>query len=196
MKKYGKKWRALHPELASKTCANDIHKMQEEKRLRQMPWDQQTIEKLRKQAYAKIAAYRKKEEKERAFEPWAEKRLKRSILRNKSIPTDSQFIYTVFPFVSSLKNRLERNALEFIQSVNAIFDISVSNIGAWFFDDLKYDIETYGIEPLGKFYIDTLCEVLEGSNWYTRKDNELILAEIKKIFAKSEFINKWCKISE
>ena len=158
---------------------------------RQTPWEKSTIEKLRKKAYAQISVYRKKEKKERAFEPWAEKRLKRGLLRNKNIPVDSDFIYTVFPFVSPLKDRLERNAANFIQAVNAIFGISVGNIGIYVFRALEYDIERYGIEPLGKFYIDTLCEILEGTTWYIRKNNALIFAEIKKVFEESDFIQKY-----
>lgn len=191
MKKYGKKWRKLHPELASKQRANDIEQMQEQKRLRQTPWDQKTIVKLRKKAYAQISAYQKKEAKERSFERWTEKRLKRCILRNSNIAIDSNFIYTVFPFVTPLKNRLKHNASEFIQRVNAIFEISVANISSYLFLTLEYDIETHGIEPIGKFYIDTLCVVLEDSTWYTRKNRNLIFEKIKEAFTKSEFIKSY-----
>ena len=55
----------------------------------------------------------------------------------------------------------------------------------------NYDIETYGIEPLGKVYIDTLCEVLEGSTWHTRKNRDLIFEKIKDGFTESEFIKKY-----
>ena len=106
MKKYGKKWRRLHPDLASKPRANNMKKMQDQKRLRQTPWDQKTIEKLRKKAYAQISVCQKKEAKERSFEPLVEKRLKKSILRDKNIPIISNFIYTLFPFVPPLKKQI------------------------------------------------------------------------------------------
>jgi hypothetical protein len=159
MKKYGKKWRALHPELASKPRANDIQKIQEEKRLRQTPWDKSKIKTLQQEAYALIPIYLENEVNEREEELKRTKRQQKEtdvffekidineIIRRASILYHPPYFVRsknrIVPLKNRpLKDRLECNASEFIQRVNATFEISVSNIDSYLFHELKYDIET------------------------------------------------------
>lgn len=213
MKKYGKKWRRLHPDLASKPRANDIQKAQEQKRLRieraqelerirQTPMDRSTIKLLRKDAYALISVYQERDQKERELEQESNNKSNKNedclsvseILKKLTWHTGRHPIFlptAELKIPKNLKERLEENALEFVRAINPLFDFSIPNTSYYLFTVWKYDVEKHGIEPLGKHYIDALCEILEGSTWYTRKNSDWILEGIKKAFAKSGFIEKY-----
>ena len=135
----------------------------------------------------------------------------------------SVHLFVLVDYPSGMREDLAQRVLKIIQNGNkaGIFTVLVSNKaiegsyesyvsgsatawkaerkskieGEYLFLTLEYDIETHGIEPIGKFYIDTLCEVLEGSTWYTRKNRDLIFEKIKEMFTESEFIKKY-RISE
>ena len=192
MKKYGKKWRTLHPDLASKLHTNDILKMQEQKRVRQTPWDRQMIESLQKKACGLISIYQEKEIDTRSrFEKQDKARICPFEDYFKEIIIIEPPYYFLKPTPVDLKSSLKQIMLSFICEVNTIFEFSSSNIDHYLLINWNYDIETYGIEPLGEFYIDTLCEVLEGSTWHTRKNRDLIFEKIKDAFTESAFIKKY-----
>ena len=77
-----------------------------------------------------------------------------------------------------------------IHEANNIFGVAKKpHMARQIFEHLtlgKYDLEKESILPFGKYYIEILCEIIEGATWYTRKDTDSM---VKLIYEKFDLSN-------